>query len=254
MECTLCRRQYPITGDNILQMMPSDRKPLPDTYSDPDYLKMSENFDDSSDYFTAGNPIFTAIHNSSHKTIAAWAGSNDSEWTCDIGCGQGYHFAFQKDLTKVIGVDIRYESLIRVRKHFQNVLLIQGDSTRLPFKDGVIRRCISVYALEHIYYLDDALEDTLRIMKSQGEFHVGIPCEGGLAWNLGRKLTSERTMSKRYKVDYKKYIALEHCNAAAKITQSLKAKFTVKTKRYFPLPFLPSINLNLTSTLRCIKP
>ncbi|MEK9970349.1 MAG: methyltransferase domain-containing protein, partial [Ferrovibrio sp.] len=111
--------------------------------------------------------------------------------------------------------DIRMDSLVKLRKHWPDAILIRGDVLSMPFKSGRIERATSIYALEHLFYLEDALSEIRRVLAAEAKFLVGIPCEGGLAWTLGRKLTSERAMSKRYNVDYRKYIALEHCNSAA---------------------------------------
>lgn len=231
-------------------MLPLESKALPSEYDDPDYRRMSECFDDSSPYFTDGNNIFKAIHESGHRTTAQWEAKWPTDgWTVDIGCGQGYHWPFVPDRSHLIGLDIRMESLQKIRAQFPDAILIQGNLLALPFKREVIARATSIYALEHIYWLDDALLEIARILKPRAHFMVGLPCEGGLAWNTGRKLTSERTMSRRYHVDYRKYIALEHCNTAAKIERALGRDFVAVERRLFPLPFIPIISLNLTLSL-----
>ena len=220
---------------------------------------MSDLFDDSSSYFTESNPVFRMIHESSHKKIAAWEGkdrstaSNTSNWTIDIGTGQGYHWPFIKDHSRFVGLDIRMESLEKIKNHFPNALLVQGNILSIPFKGNAFTRAVSIYALEHIYFLDEAIKEIHRILAPESAFHVGIPCEGGLGWTLGRKLTSERTMSKRYNIDYRKYIALEHCNTAMKISKSLKQHFKLEKTSHFPFPFLYSLDLNLTRTMQLRK-
>lgn len=253
LACNNCNRAFPIE-DGILRMLPTHSKPLPATYNDPDYRRMSECFDDSSSYFTDGNSIFKAIHESSHRTVANWEGKWPTDgWILDIGCGQGYHWPFVPNRNRLIGLDLRLESLRKIRQHFPDAILIQGDLLKLPFASGTISRGVSIYALEHIYWLDDALTEIRRILADDARFLVGVPCEGGWAWNTGRKLTSERTMSKRYNVDYRKYIALEHCNTASKIERSLRDGFEVADRSLFPLPFLPVIGLNLTLSLALSK-
>lgn len=253
--CTSCKRSYDITADGIICLLPSEAKRLPADYDDPDYKRMSELFDDAQDYFTDGNPVFRAIHDSSHKRLSSWAGQvhRDGDWICDLGCGQGYHFHFLSRTDNVIGVDIRLESLSKIREHFPDVVLIQANSCALPFKDHGLAEIRSVYALEHIYHLEDALTEVARVMKKDGDLYVGIPCEGGLAWTLGRELTSMRTMSKRYNLDYRKYIALEHCNTARDIAKALGAHFRIEKRSFFPLPMLPFLTTNLTATFS-LKP
>ena len=254
LRCQDCGRSYEVTEDGIIRMMPSVSKPLPDAYNDPDYQRMSRHFDDSSAYFTDGNSLFHLIHESAHRKIASWIASNPREgWICDIGCGQGYHYRFVKDLSRTIGIDVRLESLRRVRAISNEIPLIQGDSCALPFQSGSIAGATSVYTLEHVYYLAEALAETARILEPTAPFYVGLPCEGGLAWTLGRKLTSERTMSKRYNVDYRKYIALEHCNTARRVIAHLGQQFKRKDISFFPLPIVPIVDTNLTVALAYSK-
>jgi SAM-dependent methyltransferase/uncharacterized protein YbaR (Trm112 family) len=254
LRCEGCSRDYPILPGDILSMMPLSRNPLPDAYNDPDYQRMSAHFDDSSPYFTDGNSVFRLIHESSHRKIDGWMSAEPAEgWICDVGCGQGYHYRYFKAPERVIGLDIRVDSLRRVRETSPQTLLIQADSCSLPFKSGGIGTAVSIYAFEHIYYLRDTLAETARILKPGAKLYVGLPCEGGLAWTLGRKVTSERTMSRRYNLDYRKYIALEHCNTAAKVMTALREFFDCDRRWYFPLPMLRTVHSNLTVTLELTK-
>jgi ubiquinone/menaquinone biosynthesis C-methylase UbiE/uncharacterized protein YbaR (Trm112 family) len=252
IDCGTCNRNFEITEDGILCMLPSQFKPLPAAYDDPDYKKMSAMFDDAQDYFTDGNSFFNAIHVSSHNTISTWmqaTKASDDKWTCDLGCGNGFHVPyFAGDRSRLVGVDIRRESLKKCREHDRDMILIQADLTALPFADKIFTDMLSIYALEHIYHLAAASNEIERVLMQGGNFYVGLPCEGGLAWNLGRKFTSERTMSKRYNVDYKKYIRLEHCNDAADILQLFSQKMTPRRRTYFPLTLMPLISANLTVT------
>ena len=251
LECTGCGRRYAVTDDDILCLVPSESKALPPEYQDPDYLKMSAVFDESSSYFTDANPVFRAIHTSSHRTIAEWARPYiDDGWTCDLGCGRGFHGMFYEgDPSRLIGVDFRLDSLQAYRRNAPEPVLIQADLTRLPFRNEALSRIVSIYSLEHVYHLSDAVSEMARVAESGNRHFVGLPCEGGLAWGLGRKLTSERAMSRRYDLDYSKYIRLEHCNDATDIIEVLSDKFDIDQRRLFPLPFAPVISLNLTLTV-----
>ncbi|MCW0234576.1 MAG: class I SAM-dependent methyltransferase [Ferrovibrio sp.] len=211
---------------------------------------MSAFFDDSASYFTDNNSVFSAIHESAHRTTCKWEQRWPvSDWTIDIGCGQGYHWKYVSDHSRLIGFDIRLESLMKIRDRFPDAILVQGNLLSLPFKSASIARASSVYALEHIYFLEDALMEIARILAPKAKFLIGLPCEGGAAWTLGRKLTSERTMSRRYNLDYRRYIALEHCNTAARVEKALKFHFRPLERKLFPFDFLPFINTNLTLSI-----
>lgn len=249
LSCTGCNRDYPISEDGILQLLPSKPPELPPAYDDPDYKCMSAHFDSAYSYFTEGNSLFEMIHKSSHKTISRWRSAEaKAHWTCDLGCGQGYHYRYIASTDRYIGVDIRLESLRRIRADFPDALLIQANSCALPFRSGSLGTILSVYAFEHIYHLSQTVSETVRVLEHGGRLFLGLPCEGGLAWTLGRKLTSERTMSKRYNLDYKKYIKLEHCNTAGEVLTVLEKSLTLDRRTFFPLPFVPFIDTNLTVT------
>ncbi len=250
--CAGCGRGFEITADGILCMLPGTPKPLSAAYDDPDYKKMSAMFDDAQDYFTDGNSVFNAIHVSSHETVRRWMRSappRGDAWICDLGCGSGFHIPyFAGQAARLIGIDIRLESLGKCRALNKDVILIQADLTRLPVHDGVFQAMLSIYALEHVYHLSDACDEIVRTVADGGDFYVGLPCEGGLAWNMGRKLTSERAMSKRYDLDYRNYIKLEHCNDAADILSTLKKRLTQCRRTYYPLSMVPAVSANLTVT------
>lgn len=255
LSCESCRTSNETTSDGILVLMPRAPKPLPPAYEDPDYKKMSNHFDDASDYFTDSNSFFRRIHESSHRYVKNWgAGAWSNGWVCDVGCGQGFHWPFfSGDRSRLIGIDMRLTSLRRIKSRWPKAFVIQADSTRLPFRASAVENAISIYALEHIYHLRDAVEEMGRVVTAGGHLYVGLPCEGGAAYALGRKLTSERTMSKRFDVDYRKYISLEHCNDANDVVSELRRLFRINRIRYFPLNLLPSIATNLTITLELVK-
>ncbi len=82
---------------------------------------------------------------------------------------------------------------------------------------------------------------------------MGLPCEGGLAWDMGRKFTTERIFSKRFNFDYGKAVRTEHCNTAKKVVDALKKEFTVDKRKLFPFNFLPFIACNLILTMQLTK-
>lgn len=253
ISCSGCKRVFSLKK-GVLCLMPKKTKPLPKAYQDPDYIKMSKKFDDSQYYYINSNPIFNSIHNSSHRHISEWnKGSQQKKWVLDVGCGQGYHWNFIENKKYFVGVDIRLESLIKAKQEFPNGFFIQADILHLPFKNESISSAISIYALEHIYWLKEAAVEVSRILKNSAVFYVGLPCEGGFAWNTGRKFTSERVLSKRYNLNYKKYIALEHCNKAKNIVSALQKNFEILERKFFPFSFLNSINFNLTISLALKK-
>jgi ubiquinone/menaquinone biosynthesis C-methylase UbiE len=124
------------------------------------------------------------------------------------------------------------------------------DSTRqfhLPFPDNSFDIFLSFNVFEHLYPLKDYLIEISRILKIGGYVAGGIPCEGGLAWGLGRFLTTRRYAHKCYGINYDKIICWEHPNFADQILECLAEVFKKAHIRLKPFPFLP-IDLNLVAS------
>jgi len=120
--------------------------------------------------------------------------------------------------------------------------LTSADS--LPFDDGSIDIIISFYSLEHMYPLDTFLKEFNRILRPNGFLIGAIPCEGGLAWGLGRFFTSRRYIKKYSKINPDKIYCWEHPNFADQILHSMDKYFTQTKIQYWPLR-IPFIDMNL---------
>lgn len=246
--CPSCGRDYPLDEHRILRMMPQKSLPRPAIYDDPDYKKFMECYekDAAAVYYSEQNRLFHAVHHAAHKTLKRFSdGHGFSGWELDLGCGTGDHLGYFDDPSRVVGLDTSHGSLVAARKRYPGVFLIQGDAYKLPFKDNTFARVFSIHNLEHIYYLDAALSEVARTLAGRGRFYVGLPAEGGLAWNLGRKISTERIYSKKYGVDYGRVMQVDHCNTAGKVIAALESYFVLRRRKLFPFTFIPVISINL---------
>jgi hypothetical protein len=80
--------------------------------------------------------------------------------------------------------------------------------------------------------------------KERGSLSVVIPCEGGLAYALARKISAQRIFEKRYGQSYKWFIEREHVNRPGEIQRELAPYFQVTNRRFFPLR-VPAVFCNL---------
>ena len=99
-----------------------------------------------------------------------------------------------------------------------------------------------------------AVREMRRLCHPQhGFFSVVIPCEGGLAYGLARRLSAQRVFEKRYRQPYAWFIEREHLNRPREIVAELTGSFRVIHRSFFPLG-LPLVfcNLCLGLTLRPI--
>ena len=119
------------------------------------------------------------------------------------------------------------------------ILLARESGGNLPFTDESFDIVISFNSLEHLHPLDSYLIEIRRILKSGGQLVGGIPCEGGLAWGLGRFFTTRRYVHKNYKINYDKIVCWEHPNFADFIIECLDVHVEREYLKLHPFPFLP---------------
>lgn len=119
------------------------------------------------------------------------------------------------------------------------VLLSNENESKLPFADESFEVIVSFNSLEHLYPLDSYLSEMKRILKIGGQLVGCIPCEGGLAWGIGRFLTTRRYVHKNYGINYDKIICWEHPNFADLVIERLDAHFKRKYLKLRPFSFLP---------------
>jgi SAM-dependent methyltransferase len=128
-----------------------------------------------------------------------------------------------------------------------DVRVLSGEGG-LPFADGSIDVVVSFYSLEHVWPLQPTLAEIRRVMAPDGVLVGAIPTEGGLAWGLGRLLTSRRWLRRHTSIDPDKLICWEHPNFADEVVDALDANFERRLLRRWPLRWLPSLDTNLLVT------
>lgn len=167
--------------------------------------------------------------------------------TLDIGAGTGGH-AERENLSvqEYHAVEIRREMAGRITARFPSVKVLVADcQARLPLPDTSIDRVLAIHVLEHLTNLPAAIREIRRVLIPGGQFIVVIPCEGGLANAIARRISARRIFMKKYKMPYEWWIESEHVNMPGEVIEELEKLFKIEHRRFFPLPFLPSVNLNI---------
>jgi ubiquinone/menaquinone biosynthesis C-methylase UbiE len=166
--------------------------------------------------------------------------------TLEIGAGLGEHLDFEDGKDQdYVALELRAEMAAVIEQARPEISTHVGDveeGTGLP--DASFDRVIAIHVLEHLRNLPAALDEVRRVLKAGGIFEVVIPCEGGLGYALGRKVTSQRVFEKRYGTSYGWYIKTEHFNVPAEVTEELDARFVRERREFWPLK-VPSAHLNL---------
>ena len=146
--------------------------------------------------------------------------------------------------------DFLYQSKKKLDKagiYNATTLLDRNNDSSLPFPDESFDIIISFNTLEHLYPLDTYLLEMKRKLRSQGLFLGGIPCEGGIAWGLGRFLTTRRYVHQKYNINYDKIICWEHPNFAEYILDRLNFHFEQEYLKRHPFAVL-SLDFNLMAS------
>jgi len=165
----------------------------------------------------------------------------------EVGPGIIRHLQFMKNkpLTYTL-CDVRREVLKMAQQQLfdagipcESILLNGENGPKVPFPDKSFDIIISFNCLEHLHPLDDYLHETKRILIKGGQFVGGIPCEGGLAWGMGRFLTTRRYVHKNYGINYDKIICWEHPNFADFIIERLDVYFERQYLKLHPFSWLP---------------
>jgi SAM-dependent methyltransferase len=167
--------------------------------------------------------------------------------TLEIGAGLGAHIEFE-DLTcqSYTANELRPEMAERLAQRFPAVKVVVGDIQQgLPFAAGSFDRVIAVHMLEHLPDLPKALDEVARLLAPGGFFQVVIPCEGSMAYTLGRNISARRLFERTFKMPYDYVVASEHVNLAVEIEAELQKRFKPTWRSFFPLPFLPFQFCNL---------
>jgi SAM-dependent methyltransferase len=77
----------------------------------------------------------------------------------------------------------------KLREANPDINVIVADAQEpLPFEDRFFDRILAVHVLEHLPNLPACIKELHRLCR--GELLIVIPCEGGLAYSLARKISA----------------------------------------------------------------
>lgn len=193
-------------------------------------------------------PRYRAVERFNHGWVAKHAPEGFRS-TLEVGAGLGEHLAHEKlDRAQRAGyvcLELRDTMADEIKRRFPSVRTVVGDiQERIDFPDAHFDRILAIHVLEHLPNLPAALTEMHRVCSPRGSLQVVIPCEGGAAYSLARKISAQRAFENRYGQSYKWFIEREHINRPKEIIGELQHHFTIARKTFFPIP-LPFIAFNL---------
>jgi len=206
------------------------------------------------DFFTHWHEVlprrFGLIERFNHSFPVRYSRAGFRE-TIEVGAGLGGHLAHERlsaaQEERYCVVELRDGMAEQIRVKYPRVRVIVADcQEHLPLGDGSFDRYIAVHVLEHLPNLPACLREAWRLLdKQRGQLLAVIPCEGGLAYSLARRLSAKRIFERRYGIPYGPLIEREHLNRPKEILAELEPYFELERRCYFPLTFLPLTSANL---------
>jgi len=244
--CNECGRAYSFDNNGILLAFATGTKAHePSIYRSNVYRRWLDAWQkEMPDWIIYSKSIYRFFSMASHRQLVQFlSGLTPSELIVDLGCGSGQSFQLLP-ASQSIGVDSNLEFLRILKQRFPNALAIHSDISNTPFQTASIKCPVSLHTLEHLYHLDESLAEIKRILTPAGRFVFGIPTEGGFGWELGRRLVTGPRLRKRYGLDVRTVMAIEHLNDAKRVLQFIKWHFEVEKLVFSPFSFLPFLSVN----------
>lgn len=202
-----------------------------------------------------GNPLVARINNAGHVRVEQPFGTDRYFGSViEVGAGSGHHLDYVRHgYDTYLLTDLSEGLLAHAAARHRDKTGVDcaiADATGLPFADDSFDRLISVYNLEHLPAPHAVLQEWSRVVRPGGVISISIPAEGGIAWNLGRWLTTRRSF-RREGLDLDYIIAREHINACYRLVSLIRFLFPDRREHWFPLG-VPLAHVNLVYTVNVV--
>ncbi len=194
------------------------------------------------------NPLVAAINRSGHWLVERFFNEKDHfSSVLEVGAGTGQHLAYVRHrFDRYLMTDINGALLAQAEKLNKGRPGVQfevADATRLPYPDASFDRLVSFYNLEHLPNPHLVLKEWRRVVKPGGNVSIAIPADGGVAWRLGRWLTTRKSFA-RHGLDLDYIIAREHINPAYNLISLIRHYFNERRECWYPCR-VPVLDINL---------
>ncbi len=200
--------------------------------------------------------FFKYGHDFGYLLIRKWLKEKSKISIADAGCGVGRLLdELNLDIFEnYYGFDVNQKSLTLAKQKYPELNFIRASIDALPLPNSCLDYFVSIYTLELILNLSFACYEIIRVLKNNGELWASIPIEESKLMGIIRKLTSCRTLKKKYNIDFAKIMFFDHLNYANQIIRTLSYFFDITYINYFPFQ-IPVYSINLVITIKAkIKP
>jgi phosphatidylethanolamine/phosphatidyl-N-methylethanolamine N-methyltransferase len=221
----------------------------PNSLEDPVWVRYQNEFAEHyHEVFYESNPIIRFVQEAGHRLVEKpFTKTEHFPRVLEVGAGSGEHLyhvrhSYDEYIVSDLNSDIIEQSKSRYGDQAKLTFQVQNCS-QLDLPDNSIDRLISIYNLEHMAKPYLVLKEWKRVLKPGGMLSISIPTEGGLAWNLGRYLTTRRTFIKKG-FDWDYIIARDHVNSCPQLLAFIRHYFTNRQESWFPTG-IPLHHVNL---------
>lgn len=124
------------------------------------------------------NPVKRYLYKKTKNLTIKFLELKGNELILDVGCGEGFLISKIKSKypkTKVIGIDIMKDCLVRSIKKNDEISLVLGDAIKLPFANNTFDKVICTAVLEHLLNPLSAIKEIYRITEIGGTVVLDIP-------------------------------------------------------------------------------
>lgn len=188
--------------------------------------------------YYSGNPLVARVNDAGHHLAERMYGpSQHFGAVLEVGAGTGAHLShvrhrFDRYVLTDFSPDLL--QLAEQRHHGRSNLAFEtADATCLKYSDASFDRLISIYNLEHLPQPHLVLKEWRRVVKPGGVLSIAIPLDGGVAWRLGRHLTTRRSFA-REGLDMDYIIAREHINPSYNLISLIRHYFPDRQEWWYP--------------------
>jgi phosphatidylethanolamine/phosphatidyl-N-methylethanolamine N-methyltransferase len=198
-------------------------------------------------YYT-GNGLVARVNLSGHRLVEQPHGSScHFSRVLEVGAGTGMHLQFVRhQFDEYVVSDLSPNLLNIARQRLggrEDVGFEIQDATQLTYPDASFDRLISIYNLEHLPRPHLVLKEWSRVVRRGGVLSIAIPLDGGVAWRLGRHLTTRRSFANEA-LDLDYIIAREHINPSYNLISLMRHYFPNRSEAWYPLR-VPLVDFNL---------
>lgn len=218
---------------------------------DIDWINYLNSFSDEYDERVYNNKT-GHIMNLGHKSCESiFSSSEHFDRVLEVGSGLGEHFkSINHSFNEYIITDSDPKNLSKAEnklgKSYKNgkISYKVEDANNLSFENNTFDRLIATHILEHLYKPHLVIKEWKRVLKKDGTISIVIPTDPGIAWRLGRYLTTRKDAIKRG-WDYDYIMAREHVNPCNNLIAFLNYYFPENNSYFWPIKSIKSIDFNL---------